>query len=183
MRHIAAFILIFIFALGASVVSIGNPTTIARAQDATPDASCPTTSEEENESIALRWHEEAINEGNLAVIDEIVAPNVLHHAGTFPDGVGPEAVKVVLGALLAGFPDVQHTIEQVITSDGFVVTRWQAEGTHEGEFQGYAPTGKRVTWTGINIFRIECGRIAEEWSEVDGLGRLKQLGVLATPTP
>ena len=86
-------------------------------------------------------------------------------------------------ALLTGFPDVHHTVEQVIPGDEFVTIIWQAEGTHEGEFQGYAPTGKRVSWTGINVFRFECGRIAEEWSEGDGLGRLRQLGVLATPTP
>jgi hypothetical protein len=40
-----------------------------------------------------------------------------------------------------------------------------------------------VTWTGVNIYRLECGKIAEQWSELDGIGRLQQLGVLATPTP
>ena len=152
------------------------------AQEATP-AACAATTEAENEAIARRWHEEAINGSNLDVIDEIVSPDVVHRAGTFPDGEGPQAVKAVLGALLTGFPDVRHTIEQVVTADDLVIVRWQAAGTHEGEFQDLAPTGKPVTWTGINIFRIECGRISEEWSEVDGLGRLWQLGVLGTPTP
>jgi hypothetical protein len=40
-----------------------------------------------------------------------------------------------------------------------------------------------VAWTGITIVRFACGRIAEEWSAVDGLGRLRQLGVIATPVP
>jgi steroid delta-isomerase-like uncharacterized protein len=154
----------------------------ARAQEATP-ADCPVTSADENEATARRWHDEVINEGDLAVIDEIVASDIVHHAGTFPDGVGPEAVKNVLGALLTGFPDVHHTIEQVYTDGDTVIVRWQAEGTQEGDFQGIAPTGTHVTWSGINIFRFECGLIAEEWSEVDGLGRLRQLGVLGTPTP
>ena len=68
--------------------------------------------------------------------------------------------------------------------------RYRATGTHEGEFQGYAPTGKRVSWTGINIYRMECGRIAEIWSEVDALGRIEQListatgaTLTGTPTP
>jgi predicted ester cyclase len=112
------------------------------------------TSAEENEATARRWHDEVINEGDLAVIDEIVASDIVH-----------------------------HTIERVFTDGDNVIIRWQAEGTNEGEFQGYAPTGKWVTWSGINIFRIECGLIAEEWSEVDGLGRLRQLGALGTPTP
>ncbi len=154
----------------------------AQAQEGTPTAECAETTEADNEAVARRWHDEAINDGNLDVIDEIVTDEVVHHAGTFPDGVGPDAVKAVLGSL-AAFPDVRHTIGQVIASGDFVVIRFEAEGTHEGEFQGYAPTGQHVTWTGINIFRFECGLIAEEWSEVDGLGRLMQLGVVATPTP
>ena len=153
------------------------------AQPGTPDAACPATSEAENEAIVRRWTEDVINGGDLSALDAIVAGDIVHHAGTFPDGEGPEAVKHVLGALLTGFPDVQQTIEQVIVDDGMVVTRWSATGTHLGEFQGYAPTGRPVTWTGINIFRIECGRIAEEWSEVDGLGRVAQLQANATPVP
>jgi steroid delta-isomerase-like uncharacterized protein len=168
---------------GLIAVIAASPAPLATAQDATPTADCPATTEEENEAIARRWHEDVINGANLDTLDEIVADDIIHHAGTFPDGVGTEAVKTVLGVLLTGFPDVQHTIEQVLTDGEFVVTRWQADGTQTGEFQGHAPTGKSVTWTGINIFRIECGRIAEEWSELDGLGRLQQLGVLATPTP
>jgi predicted ester cyclase len=90
------------------------------------------TSAEENEATARRWHDEVINEGDLAVIDEIVASDIVH-----------------------------HTIERVFTDGDNVIIRWQAEGTNEGEFQGYAPTGKWVTWSGINIFRIECGLIAK----------------------
>lgn len=183
MRYGAAFMLVLLVVLTGTPVLSNGPGPLAFAQGGTPEAACPVTTEKENAAIALRWHEVAINGGDLDAIDEIVAPDVVHHSGTFPDGVGPEAIKTVLGALLTGFPDVRHTIEQVITGDDFVTTIWQAEGTHEGEFQGYAPTGKRVTWTGINVFRIKCGRIAEEWSELDGLGRLRQLGVLATPTP
>jgi predicted ester cyclase len=168
--------------LCALASSGGGGSSGVAAQDATP-TDCVEASAEENEAISLRWHEEVINGQNLDVIDEIVTPDVIHHAGTFPDGQGPDAIELVLGMLLTGFPDAHHTVEQVISDGDRVVTVWRAEGTHEGEFQGYAPTGTHVTWTGINVFRFECGLIAEEWSEVDGLGRLRQMGVLATPTP
>jgi steroid delta-isomerase-like uncharacterized protein len=160
----------------------GAHVSVVSAQSATP-TTCPTTTEEENAAIARRWHEDVINGANLDALDEITTDDIVHHAGTFPDGVGRDTVKGVLGALLTGFPDVHHTVDQVITQDDFVVIRWTAHGTHTGPFQGHAPTGKPVTWTGINIFRIACGRIAEEWSEVDGLGRLQQIGLPATPTP
>ncbi|MBA2596224.1 MAG: ester cyclase [Chloroflexia bacterium] len=179
MRYGVFVIPLLVLAIAASQLLVSP----ARAQVATPVAACPATTEAENEAIARRWHEDVINGGDLAVLDEIVASDIVHHAGTFPDGEGADAVAAVLGTLLTGFPDVRHTIEQFITADDLVITRWQAEGTHDGEFQGYAATGNAVVWTGINIFRIECGRIAEEWSEVDGVGRLRQLGVLGTPTP
>ena len=171
-----------LLALGMAMTSVGSHDPV-RAQEATPDTACPVTTEAENEATARRWFEDAINGADLAVIDEIVAADVVHHSGTFPDGQGPDAIKGILGALLAGFPDTRHTVEHVIAKDDHVVVRWQAQGVQVGEFQGYAPTGQRVTWTGINIYRIECGKIAESWSEVDGLGRLDQLGLIATPTP
>lgn len=175
-------VVVAILIVGLCAAHTGSVPAVS-AQSATPEASCPATTEEQNAAIARRWHEDVINGANLDALDEIAADDIVHHAGTFPGGVGRDAVKGVLGALLTGFPNVRHTIDQVITQDDFVVIRWTARGTHSGAFQGYAPTGKPVTWMGINIFRIACGRIAEEWSEVDGLGRLQQLGVLATPTP
>lgn len=163
---------------------------VGQAQDATPAASpaagCPTTSEEENAAIARRWHEDVINAQDLSVLDEILAPDVAQDSATFAENPGP---RQVLGALFTGFPDVQHEVDAVITDGDLVVVRYTATGTHEGTFQGYAPTGKPVIWTGINIYRIECGRIAETWSEVDALGRIEQMtggGVAtpdATPTP
>ena len=155
----------------------------AAAQEATPGASpaagCPTTSEAENEAIARRWHEDAINGGDLGVLDEILAEDVVHDAATFEEDRGREASRRVLGALVGGFPDVRHTVDDVLTEGDLVALRWTATGTHEGEFQGIEPTGRQATWTGINVYRMECGRIAAVWSEADGLGRLQQLGVLS----
>lgn len=176
-------ILFLITALSALSIVPAGFAPRASAQDATPDAACPATTEEENEAIVRRWTDDVINRGDLSALDEIAAPDIVHHAGTFPDGVGVDAVKHVFEALQAGFTDVTQTIEQVISDGDMVVTRWSSEGTHSGEFQGHPATGKQITWTGINIFRIECGLIAEEWSEVDGLGRLTQMESNATPVP
>jgi predicted ester cyclase len=89
--------------------------------------------------------------------------------------------------MLTGFPDITESMDEVITVDNKVVVRWTATGTHTGEFMGYAPTGKSATWTGINIFEIECDRITRVVTELDALGRLEQLGLApapeATPAP
>ena len=79
------------------------------------------------------------------------------------------------------------TVNAVLGEGDLVAVRWTYTGTHQGEFQGAAPTGRQATWSGISIFRIACGRIAETWSEADHLGRLQQLGLVpggeATPEP
>ncbi|MFT4038115.1 MAG: ester cyclase [Thermomicrobiales bacterium] len=155
-----------------------------RAASSTPAASpvaCVATTEDQNEATARRWHEEALNEGKLEVIDEIAAPDIVHRSVTFTDLTGPEGVKQNLRSALTSFPDLHYTIEDVITEGDRVVVRWRAEGTQDGVFQGIPPTGKHLTWTGINIYRMECGRIAEVWTEVDGVSRLRQLGVLPGP--
>jgi steroid delta-isomerase-like uncharacterized protein len=177
------FSLVVILFLGFAALMAPQTASPTKAQSATPAAACSITTEAENEATARRWHDEAVNQHNPDVLDEIAASDIIQHAGTFPDGVGLDHAKAVLGFLITGFPDVKHTIEDVIIKDDRVVIRWTATGTQTGEFQGIAPTGKQVTWTGVNIYRFECGKIVEVWSELDGIGRLQQLGVMGTPTP
>ncbi len=62
-----------------------------------------------------------------------------------------------------------------------MVARWTATGTHTGPWETIEPTGNTVTWTGNTIYRIECGKIAEEWAQVDGLAFYEALGVLECP--
>jgi hypothetical protein len=165
-------------------IALLTPGVVGHAQDATPAASptsgCPTTTEEQNAAIARRWHEDVMNNHDLSVLDEILAPTTDFDPAGFAEDSGP---KQVLGALLTGFPDVHQTVETIITQDDLVAIRYSATGTHEGEFQGYAPTGKTITWTGINFYEIECGRIADVWSEVDAQSRSEQLSAAAAEAP
>jgi predicted ester cyclase len=63
-----------------------------------------------------------------------------------------------------------------------VVSRWTCHGTHRGEFLGVAPTGKHVTFTGINIYRITHGKSVERWAQEDAISLYQQLGLLAPHT-
>ena len=85
----------------------------------------------------------------------------------------------------AAFPDLHYSFDLWITQDDYVVERSTATGTQEGALGDLPATGRKATWTGINIFRIECGKIVEIWSEVDALSRLAQLTgpAVATPAP
>jgi steroid delta-isomerase-like uncharacterized protein len=154
----------------------------ASAQEATPAASCPTTSEDENEAMARRWYEDAYNGDDVSVLDEILSPDVVYHSGSLTQDI--DGIKeVTFAPVLSGFPDLEYTIDEVIRQDEFVVLIWHAEGTQTGEFQGFPPSGKHATWTGINVMRFACGRVVEVWAQFNALGRLQQIGAIATPAP
>ncbi len=140
-------------------------------------AECVDTTPEQNIAAARRWYDEALNQRKLEVLDEFVWPNMVHHAGLFPDAVGAEAVKGSLAPLSAGFPDIQFTVDDVLADGNSVLVRWIGKGTHTGTpFLGVATSGKPVEWGGMNAFRFQCGRIIEGWSEANGLALLRQLG-------
>ena len=140
-------------------------------------AECITTTTEENAAAARRWYDEALNGRQLDVLDKILWPNAVHHAGLFPDALGTEAVKGSLAPLSAAFPDVQFTVDDVLAEGDRVLVRWTGKGTHTGTpFLGVATSGKPVEWSGMNAFRFQCGRIIEGWSEANGLALLRQIG-------
>ena len=142
---------------------------------------CPDTTEQENKAIALRHIEEARNGQNLAVVDDLFAPDHVHHRAVGPDERGIEARRRSLAAWHAAFPDLRHHVEDVIAEGDKVAVRYTARGTQRGEFQGIAPSGGPVAWTGVFIFRIACGRIAETWVATDALTQIRRAA--ANPTP
>jgi steroid delta-isomerase-like uncharacterized protein len=137
-------------------------------------------STEENKALSRRLIEEVWNQGKLAVIDELVAPNYVDHDPTGPIH-GPEGFKQFVSMYLTAYPDTHFTIEDQIAEGDTVVTRWTARGTHKGPLMGIPPTGKQVTVTGISIGRVVNGKTVEGWSNYDTLGMMQQLGVVPAP--
>jgi steroid delta-isomerase-like uncharacterized protein len=137
---------------------------------------------EENKALARRWFDDLFNAQNLAVADEIIAPDHVNYDPTLPDiPNGPEGEKYVVNVYRGAFPDAQITIEDQIAEADRVVTRWSGLGTHRMEFMGVAPTGNQVRVTGITINRIAGGKIAESWSQYDALGMMQQIGAIPEP--
>jgi len=175
-----------IFASLLAIAFLGltrSPWVLAGAQEATPAAECSVSTEEENVAVARRFLEDAIGGHDASVLTEIMAPRVVYHAATGKDIDTVEEVIPLIAGTINSFPDVHYTIDLTITEGDLVAFTWHAEGTNTGDFQGRPPTGKHASWTGTNAFRLECGRIVEAWAEIDALGRMRQLGLLATPTP
>ena len=136
---------------------------------------------EENKAIERRFFEEVVNKGNLAVLDELLAPNFVDRSGL--PGIAPdrEGYKQFFAMAHSAFPDFHSTLEDMFAEGDKVVQRFTARGTHKGEWMGIAPTGKQMTVSGIAIHRITGGKIVEGWTSMDMLGALQQLGVVPPP--
>ena len=127
----------------------------------------------EFKAMARRFLEETQNLRNLEVVDELVAPGFVGHSEVI---AGIDALKSAIQENLDAFPDLQVTIDDQISSDDTVVTRYSAHGTQHGEYHGLEPTEKEVTYTVVSIHRFADGKIAEGWRVVDRLDILEQLG-------
>ncbi|MFL5586864.1 MAG: ester cyclase [Ktedonobacteraceae bacterium] len=133
---------------------------------------------ETNKAIIRRIVEEIQNRDNLALIDELLAPNFVNH--TPAPGLPPdrEGIKQLLSMFRAAFPDGSMTIEDMIAEGDKVVSRKTYRGTHQGEFMGIPPTGRHVTVGLIDIMHIVDDKVVEHWNVGDDLSMLQQLGVL-----
>lgn len=112
---------------------------------------------EANKALVQRYVEEPWNKGNVDVLDEMCAPN-FHLEGLG----GVEAFKKVISDFRTSFPDLHFTVEEIIAEGDKVAYRWTARGTHQGEYEGIAPTGKIITETGITIIRIVDGKVVDD---------------------
>lgn len=134
-------------------------------------------STETNKQLIRRGFEEGINKGNLAVYDDIVGPNYVNHSFPAP-AAGPEGLRQVVGMFVAGFPDLQVTVEEVLGEGDRVATRGYFTGTHRGEFNGIPATGKQVKVSYCDIWRLENGKAIDNWVQMDMIGLMQQLGVI-----
>ena len=133
---------------------------------------------EANKEVVRRYWYELWNDKRGEILPEIaVEPVILH----FPPGQAhqpPNLTKWFETALVA-FPDVHFTLNLEMADGDLVATHWNYVATNTGPFLGRPATGKRITDTGIDIFRIRDGKIVEMWLVQDSLGLMQQLGVLA----
>jgi steroid delta-isomerase-like uncharacterized protein len=134
---------------------------------------------EQNKTNVRRLFEEVWNKGNVSVADELFATTYTHHDSSTPDvGRGPDSEKKRVTLYRNAFPDLRLTIDDMIAEGETVVARWSCRGTHKGELNGIAPTGKQVNITGVSIARFTNGKMFEGYVNWDALGLMQQLGVV-----
>ena len=130
-----------------------------------------------NKALIQRYVE-AWNTGNLALLDEILAPNVACRFYGLAEVNGLEAFKQMAPAFAASFSESWFTIETIIAEDDLVAIHYTWRGTHRGEYLGMAATGKQVTETGTRFYCIKGGKIVEMWGDENVFGLLQQMGTV-----
>jgi steroid delta-isomerase-like uncharacterized protein len=134
---------------------------------------------EVNKNAVRRLFEDVWNKGSMPVADELFAPTYTHHDSSTPDvGRGPESEKKRATLYRTAFPDVRFTIEDLIAEGETVTARWSCRGTHKGDLNGIAATGKQFNITGVSNARFTNGKMVEGWVNWDALGLMQQLGVV-----
>jgi steroid delta-isomerase-like uncharacterized protein len=123
---------------------------------------------------------EAINTGNLALLDKFVAPGYVEHSEGFQ---GVEPFRQQVAAFRAAFPDLRVVIEDVLTDGDRFATRTTVTGTHAGDLMGMPGTGKRISVEAVDIGRVHDGQAAERWGGLNMYALLTQLGVIPAPQP
>src|SRR5574340_282692 len=131
---------------------------------------------ETNKAVARRVFDEILTRGNFELASELYAPDFVNH-GRNTD-VALDRDQAAARGWLQAFPDLRVAPEIVVAESDLVVALWRATGTNTGEGNGLPATGRRLNGRGITIWRIENGRVKEEWSEFSLLALMKQLGLV-----
>jgi steroid delta-isomerase-like uncharacterized protein len=134
-----------------------------------------------NKAAARRLYEEAFAQGKPEVVDEVLHPDFVCHDPNSETGEirGAETMKGEIGYFRNAFPhDFFWRVEDQLAEGDKVTTRYTMGGTHQGEFFGVPASGRRVEISGINVDRLEEGKLVEEWASYDLLGAMRQLGAI-----
>ncbi len=134
-------------------------------------------STDENKALVRRFFALGPSQGDLMAADGLLASDFALHV-PLPCSPGVKGMNEVISACRAAFEHLNVTVEDMVAEGDRVAARFTARGIHKGAFMGLPATGKSITMTGIEIFRIENGKIAELWGEANLLGLMQQLGIL-----
>lgn len=134
-------------------------------------------SADDNKRIVERFYDQVWGRGNVDAASEIFADDYERHdlrpSAAAP---GPEGQRTIAADFRRAFPDLRMTLDLIIAEGELVAARWTTSGTHTGSWAGIEPTGKPVSFSGVNIFRSKDRRVVELWNHRDDLGLMDQIG-------
>jgi steroid delta-isomerase-like uncharacterized protein len=140
-----------------------------------------TMSVDTNKDVVRRWIE-SWHTGKTGDVGEFISTGFVRHDPNMPEVRGIDGESALMEMYLAAFPDLRFTIEHLVAENDLVLARLTARGTHQGELLGTPPSGRQVTVAAMELYRLEDGKIAEQWVTMDSLGLLQQIGAIPAPS-
>ena len=136
----------------------------------------------QNKAVVRQLIEEVINQNNLSLGEQLMAADIIEHE-ELPPGIpsGIEGTKIMFTMLQSAFPDFNATINDLIAEGDKVVVYMTWSGTQHGEWMGMPPSGKPISVSVIDIYRMAGGQIVEHWGMMDSMAMMQQLGAMPAP--
>ena len=144
-------------------------------------AACNDAGPELQNEAAVRSFYAVLDANDFDAVDQLATSTCQLWTPGVPDPISMGDLKAGLPSYYEGFPDYNHTIDDLIATGEYVVVRSTARGTHEAEFAGIPATGNTIEYGQIAIFRLVDGLIVEAWIQEDGLTMMSQLGMNLAP--
>jgi len=132
-------------------------------------------------SLIRRIFDQAFNQGDLVIVDELVAVDATTHLAGWGLPANRLGLKQMIANLRSAFPDLLCTVDDEIGEGDKYAAHWTMRGTHQGSLFGNSPTGRPVAVQGFIFARTANGQIVEDWILVDQMGMLQQLGIVPPP--
>ncbi|MDQ0617252.1 ester cyclase [Arthrobacter globiformis] len=132
------------------------------------------------QGLIKRFYDEVLTGGNLSLLDEMVMDDVVDHEEGIPgQPPGKEGMRFYVNAVRAAFPDLAvKTSEPALADGNLEAAQTVLTGTHQGDFAGVPATGKSVEFSGIDIIRVQDGKVAEHWGSTDTMSLMQQIGAV-----
>jgi len=135
----------------------------------------------DNKAIVRKAVEEIWQKHNLSVLEQVYDKRYVYHGApsTKTELRGPEGYRQMVEMELKAFPDASISADEIVAEGETVVMRWTFRGTHKGDYNGVAPTGRQNANPGVSIFHFASGKIMDEWAMWDERRSYQLLGVAA----
>ncbi|HIE91707.1 MAG TPA: ester cyclase [Acidobacteria bacterium] len=132
-----------------------------------------------NKALVRRFLDEVYNNARPAVIDEVFADDYVDHTASTEQAPGPAGARQIYDVFHTAFPDLRVDVHDMVADGDLVTVRSTLSGTSRGPLMGAEPTGKRVEIASMVFLRVRDGRFVERWEQMDLLGLMLQLGIVA----
>ena len=132
-----------------------------------------------NKALVRRLYEEGFNQGNLAVVDQLVAPDVVTHDPIILDApTGPDSIRGGIDMIRRVFPDFHLEVLDLVAEGDLVASFLRMSGTNTGDYRRGGATHKTGVMRAFFLWRVADGRLAENWGMADRFEFLQQLGIV-----